>query len=66
MPEEVIPALVGCEQVYAFRERTPVKGVLKPGDWLCFYANRKGVVAHAKDATAPVKMQHSKVLGMYP
>ncbi|MBI4302700.1 MAG: EVE domain-containing protein, partial [Chloroflexi bacterium] len=43
--EEVIQTLVGRERVYAFGERTPGRKHLKAGDWICFYATGKGVVA---------------------
>lgn len=59
--EEVIQTLVGQEQIYAFGERTPGRKHLKPGDWICFYATGKGVVAHAKVLTKPEKKPHKKV-----
>ena len=54
--EEVIQTLVGDEGVYAFGERTPGRNQIKPGDWMCFYAIGKGVVAHAQVSSAPEKM----------
>lgn len=59
--EEVIQTLVGDTGIYAFGERTPGRGKLKSGDWMCFYASGKGVVAHAKVSSAPVKKPHQKV-----
>jgi hypothetical protein len=59
--EEVIQALVGDTGIYAFGERTPGRGKLKPGDWMCFYASGKGIAAHAKVSSAPVKKPHRKV-----
>lgn len=59
--EEVIQTLVGDTRLYAFGERTPGRGKLKPGDWMCFYASGKGVAAHAKVSSAPVKKPHRKV-----
>ncbi|MDI6886757.1 MAG: EVE domain-containing protein, partial [archaeon] len=59
--EEVIQTLVGHERIYAFGERTPGRRHLKPGDWMCFYATTKGVVAHGKVLSAPVKKPHRKV-----
>jgi hypothetical protein len=59
--EEVVQTLVGQEQIYAFGERTPGRKHLKPGDWICFYATGKGVVAHAKVVTKPEKKTHRKV-----
>jgi len=59
--EEVIENLVGQEQIYAFGERTPGRRHLVPGDWICFYATTKGVVAHARVLTKPEKRIHSKV-----
>jgi hypothetical protein len=59
--EEVIQSLVGQEQIYAFGERTPGRKHLRPGDWICFYATGKGVVAHAKVLTKPERKSHRKV-----
>jgi hypothetical protein len=59
--EEVIQTLVAQEQIYAFGERTPGRKHLKPGDWICFYATGKGVIAHAKVLTKPEKKPHRKV-----
>jgi hypothetical protein len=59
--EEVIQTLVGDSSIYAFGERTPGRGKLKPGDWMCFYASGKGVVAHARVSSMPEKKPHRKV-----
>jgi len=59
--EQVIQTLVGQEQIYAIRERTPGRKHLKPGDWMCFYATTKGVVAHAKVLSKPEKKLHPEV-----
>jgi hypothetical protein len=59
--EEVIQTLVGQEKIYAFGERTPGRKHIKPGDWICFYATGKGVVAHAKVLTRPEKKLHKMV-----
>lgn len=59
--EQVIQTLVGQEQMYAFGERTPGRKHLKPGDWLCFHASGKGVIAHAKVMSRPEKKPHPKV-----
>jgi len=59
--EKVIQTLVGDTRLYAFGERTPGRAKLKPGDWMCFYASGKGVAAHAKVSSAPVKKPHRKV-----
>lgn len=59
--EEVIQTLVGDEKIYAFGERTPGRKQLKPGDWICFYASGKGVVAHARVKKYPEKKSHSKL-----
>ena len=59
--EQVIQTLVGQEQIYAFGERTPGRKHLKPGDWLCFHASGKGVIAHAKVMSRPEKKRHPKV-----
>lgn len=59
--EEVIQVLVGQERIYAFGERTPGRRHLKAGDWICFYATGRGVVAHAKVTSAPEKKRHHRV-----
>jgi len=59
--KECIKSLVGEEKIYAFGERTPGRKHLKPGDWICFYAQGEGVVAHAKVASYPKKKRHPKI-----
>jgi len=59
--EQVIETLVGQEKIYAFGERTPGRKHLKPGDWLCFHASGKGVIAHARVLSKPEKKHHPKV-----
>lgn len=59
--EQVIQNLVEQEKIYAFGERTPGRKRLKPGDWLCFHASGKGVIAHAKVISKPEKKHHPKV-----
>jgi hypothetical protein len=59
--EECIHVLVGENQIYAFGDRTPGRKHLKPGDWICFYASGKGVVAHAKVVSSPEKKPHHRV-----
>jgi hypothetical protein len=51
--EECIARLVGDGKFYAFSERAPSRGAMKAGDKIAFYANTKGVVAHATLLTAP-------------
>jgi len=59
--EQVIQTLVAEEGIYAFGERTPGRRHLKPGDWLCFHASGKGVIAHANVKSRPEKKFHPKV-----
>lgn len=59
--EDIIRKLVEQEQIYAFSEKTPGRKQMKPGDWVCFYATAKGVVAHAKVASRPEEKIHPKV-----
>lgn len=59
--EECIQALVDEEKIYAFGERTPGRKHLRPGDWICFYATGKGVVAHAQAASYPEHRPHPRV-----
>ncbi|UIE36003.1 HNH endonuclease domain-containing protein [Leptodesmis sichuanensis] len=51
--ETVIQTLVGEEGIYAFGDKTPGRRNIKAGDWICFYATGKGVVAHAKVSSRP-------------
>lgn len=59
--EEVIESLVGQEKIYAFGDKTPGRKYMKPGDWLCFYATARGVVAHAQAASKAEKKPHQRV-----
>jgi hypothetical protein len=59
--EEVIYKLVGQEEMYAFGDRTPGRKHLKPGDWMCFYASGKGVVAHAQVISEPAMKPNPRV-----
>ncbi len=59
--EESIKVLVGQAHIYAFGERTPGRKHLKPDDWICFYASGKGIIAHAKVASTPVKKPDQRV-----
>jgi hypothetical protein len=59
--EECIETLVGQAQIYAFGDRTPGRKHLKPGDWICFYASGKGIVAHAKVSSVPAKKPDPRV-----
>jgi len=59
--EDTIRTLVQTEHIYAFGEKTPGRRHIKPGDWICFYATTKGVVAHARIVSAPRKELHPSV-----
>lgn len=59
--EETVQTLVGQEKIYAFGERTPGPKHLRPGDWICFYATAKGVIAHAKVTSSPENKKHLRV-----
>jgi O-antigen/teichoic acid export membrane protein len=59
--EEAIETLVGKEKIFAFGERTPGRKRIKPGDWICFYAATRGVVAHAQVTSTPEKGPNPKV-----
>jgi len=59
--EETVKTLVSEERIYAFGERTPGRKHLKPGDWICFYATGKGVIAHAQVMSRPERKTHPKV-----
>lgn len=59
--EDTIKRLVGQAKVYAFADRTPGRRHIKPGDWICFYANTRGVVAHARVTSKPEEERHPQV-----
>jgi hypothetical protein len=59
--EECVRRLVGKEHLYAFGERTPGRKLIKVGDWICFYATTKGVVAHARVASHPTHAPNPKI-----
>ena len=59
--EEIIKTLVGKERIYAFGEKTHHRKDVKPGDWICFYATDRGIVAHAKVASIPEREEHRAV-----
>lgn len=59
--EETVKLLVGQEHIYAFGEGTPGRKLIKPGDWICFYATGKGVIAHAQIASKPEKKPHKSL-----
>lgn len=59
--KECIKTLVGGVKIYAFGERTPGRRHLKAGDWICFYAQGEGIVAHAKVVAKPTKKPHPSV-----
>jgi hypothetical protein len=56
--EDTIKLLVGQEHIYAFGDGTPGRKLIKSGDWICFYATGKGVIAHAKIVSTPEKKPH--------
>jgi len=58
---DCIQNLVVKYGIYAFGERTPGRRHIKQGDWICFYANAKGVVAHASVSTAPENKPDQRV-----
>lgn len=58
---EIIRALVGQHQVYAFGDHTPGRQRIKPDDWIAFYEKGNGVVGHARVASKPVNQAHPKV-----
>jgi hypothetical protein len=53
--EDTISTLVEKKHIYAFGEKTPGRRHIRPGDWICFYATGKGVVAHARINSVPRK-----------
>lgn len=59
--ESTIQRLVGQEQIYSFGERTPGRKEIKQGDGICFYAQAKGVVAHARVASPLRREKHTAI-----
>jgi hypothetical protein len=59
--EEEIKTLLGQDNIYAFGKRTPGRKHLKEGDWICFYATTKGIIAHARVASKPENKPHQKI-----
>ena len=59
--EQCIQRLVGQENIYAISERTPGRKEIKSGDWICFYANTKGIIAHAKVISNPEQKKHKEI-----
>ena len=49
---ENVRCLVVENGIYAFSQATPQKN-LKPGDRICFYASKVGIIAHARVKTSP-------------
>ncbi|MGB9300426.1 MAG: hypothetical protein WCD51_07525 [Anaerolineae bacterium] len=66
--EECIRNLVGREHIYAFGEGITAREQVQPGDWICFYATRRGVVAYARVASLPRREEHPAIIhpGHYP
>jgi hypothetical protein len=59
--EEVIRSLVEQEHMFALSKRMAQGRGLKPNDWICFYAAKTGVIAHARVASSPRNEPHPKV-----
>ncbi len=59
--EEIIAKLVGQHGIYAFGERTPGRTQIAIGDWICFYANGNGVVAHARVSSLPEERRDPRI-----
>jgi len=56
-----INRLIKNENVWAFGQNTGGRRSLKPGDYVCFYLSKKGIVAHARARTSPMYYLHEKV-----
>ena len=53
--------LIVEENIWAFGEKTPGRKSVKPGDWVCFYLSKKGVVAHGQVSSNPTYLKHPNV-----
>ena len=58
---EALQRLIVEENIWAFGENTPGRKSVKPGDWVCFYLSKKGVVAHGQVSSNPTYLKHPKV-----
>ena len=57
--EESIRNSVGREREWGLGgAKAPGRKSMKPGDWICFYATKLGVVAHARIASSPRQTSH--------
>jgi hypothetical protein len=65
-PEEVVQHLIGKEKIYALRDKSHGRKVIKPEDWICFYVSKKGVCAHAKITTFPERKRHVGLSERFP
>lgn len=66
--EECIRILVGREHIYAFGDGIRARKQVKPGDWICFYASKRGVVGYARVASMPRWEENPAIIhpGYYP
>ena len=58
---EQVQRLIVNAKIWAYGINTPGRYVIKPGDWVCFYLKKHGIVAHARVKTHPKKMKHPQV-----
>jgi hypothetical protein len=63
--DKIIKTLVIAHRVYRFSAKTYARHSIKTGDWICFYANGKGVVAHARVASE-IALRIAKTMPHYP
>lgn len=57
--ETIIRRLVMENNVYAFGYKAHGRKSLKVGDWICFYAAKKGVIGHARVVSPPKELFHN-------
>lgn len=55
---ETIKALLGEYKIFGYRENTPGRKIIKPGDLICIYEAGNGIVADAEVASYPEKFEH--------
>ena len=63
--EQVVKNWVVEKGIYAIGARTPGRREMTSGDWLCFYAVRKGIVGHAQIAK-PAEFNPAETSAFYP
>ena len=64
----ILNQLVKDRKIFAFGETTRGRLAIKGGDWVCFYAVRRGIVGHAVLTSSVYRLQNPviRAMGEYP